>query len=299
MRRIFLLPTAAAVALIAGAAQAADFFVTAGPGTSDGIHGSCTPGPRRVDSPTPDRVSVTCGSSLGVGSSAATSSFGHIGASASAVTLTGSSLGAQEGGEAFLQDFLVFTSTDPTAIVTSVSANLLLDGILNASGVTGFSGGDARLTGDVRLGSGFFQFSYRIFSNGTVEPSTNQMAVSGSVLGPNFNAGFTTPLVQVALNSPVTFELQLDTLAESGGAGASATSDFGGSFKLPTGSDAFNLGAGITVNGADGDWLVNNRFNDPLAAPTSGVPEPASWALMIAGFGLAGALLRRRRIAAA
>lgn len=32
---------------------------------------------------------------------------------------------------------------------------------------------------------------------------------------------------------------------------------------------------------------------DPVAAP---VPEPASWALMIAGFGLAGAALRRRRI---
>jgi len=26
----------------------------------------------------------------------------------------------------------------------------------------------------------------------------------------------------------------------------------------------------------------------------NGVPEPASWALMIAGFGLAGATLRRR-----
>lgn len=32
---------------------------------------------------------------------------------------------------------------------------------------------------------------------------------------------------------------------------------------------------------------------DPVAAP---VPEPASWALMIAGFGLAGVALRRRRI---
>ena len=30
-----------------------------------------------------------------------------------------------------------------------------------------------------------------------------------------------------------------------------------------------------------------------------GVPEPASWALMISGFGLAGAVLRRRRLQAA
>jgi hypothetical protein len=31
------------------------------------------------------------------------------------------------------------------------------------------------------------------------------------------------------------------------------------------------------------------------AAGAGGVPEPASWALMIAGFGMAGGLLRQRR----
>jgi hypothetical protein len=33
-----------------------------------------------------------------------------------------------------------------------------------------------------------------------------------------------------------------------------------------------------------------------LDAPPAAVPEPAAWSLMIAGFGLTGALLRRRRI---
>jgi hypothetical protein len=42
------------------------------------------------------------------------------------------------------------------------------------------------------------------------------------------------------------------------------------------------------------DGIVNGD------APVSGgVPEPAAWALMITGFGLAGAALRRRRITAA
>jgi hypothetical protein len=36
-----------------------------------------------------------------------------------------------------------------------------------------------------------------------------------------------------------------------------------------------------------------------VTPPTGGVPEPASWAMMITGFGLAGAALRRRRLAAA
>ena len=36
-----------------------------------------------------------------------------------------------------------------------------------------------------------------------------------------------------------------------------------------------------------------------ITAPPPGVPEPATWALMIGGFGLAGAMLRLRRAAAA
>ena len=31
--------------------------------------------------------------------------------------------------------------------------------------------------------------------------------------------------------------------------------------------------------------------------PTPGIPEPASWAMLIAGFGLTGAIARRRRTA--
>lgn len=37
----------------------------------------------------------------------------------------------------------------------------------------------------------------------------------------------------------------------------------------------------------------------PPTPPTSPVPEPASWALMVGGFGLAGAALRRQRVAVA
>ena len=61
-------------------------------------------------------------------------------------------------------------------------------------------------------------------------------------------------------------------------------------FEIPIGSDAFVLPAGVTAN--SGDWPVNNRRVDPNAGA---VPEPATWALMIGGFGMAGAVLRRRR----
>ena len=44
--------------------------------------------------------------------------------------------------------------------------------------------------------------------------------------------------------------------------------------------------------------IYDQYWGDVVAATRGGVPEPATWALMITGFGLAGASLRRRRVAA-
>jgi hypothetical protein len=52
----------------------------------------------------------------------------------------------------------------------------------------------------------------------------------------------------------------------------------------------FDYGYGITVYGSDSlaeTWVVRGAM-----AP--GVPEPATWAMMMAGLGLAGGLMRRR-----
>ena len=58
---------------------------------------------------------------------------------------------------------------------------------------------------------------------------------------------------------------------------------FGGSYAGP---ECFNCGGNPGFEG-----LVNGG--------TGAVPEPASWAMLIAGFGLAGAVMRRRRAVAA
>jgi hypothetical protein len=52
----------------------------------------------------------------------------------------------------------------------------------------------------------------------------------------------------------------------------------------------------VTFSGTSGTVGFDNFEFDTVTA--AGVPEPAGWALMIAGFGLAGAALRRRRAAA-
>jgi len=49
----------------------------------------------------------------------------------------------------------------------------------------------------------------------------------------------------------------------------------------------------VSSDAAQEDWVFVDRFT--YAGATSAVPEPAAWALMIVGFGLAGPALRRRR----
>ncbi len=51
----------------------------------------------------------------------------------------------------------------------------------------------------------------------------------------------------------------------------------------------FESESGYTYN-VDPNWTITT---------TADVPEPASWALLIAGFGLTGAVMRRRRVATA
>jgi len=66
-----------------------------------------------------------------------------------------------------------------------------------------------------------------------------------------------TPFVSVFLNSPVHFTLDLQTGAAASGPGSHAQADFNSaSFKLPTGTDAFNLPEGVTVNA--GNYLVGD-----------------------------------------
>jgi hypothetical protein len=66
-----------------------------------------------------------------------------------------------------------------------------------------------------------------------------------------------------------------------------------------TGTVDLSHTATISFDLPDGVWLTDASGNIFGTPPSNGVPEPAAWSLMLAGFGLAGASLRARRAAAA
>jgi hypothetical protein len=79
----------------------------------------------------------------------------------------------------------------------------------------------------------------------------------------------------------------------SWGASATKTVDLGaaGLLDLTATAGAFQYQGGTPGGGGGSPMRTTFLLRAPAVAP---VPEPASWALMIAGFGLAGAALRQR-----
>jgi len=75
-------------------------------------------------------------------------------------------------------------------------------------------------------------------------------------------------------------------------------------FMVTTASAEYNFGYGIDLQGNPVDryfsWIhtgASYASSAGSATLDAAVPEPASWAMMVAGFGLAGATMRRRRTA--
>jgi hypothetical protein len=83
---------------------------------------------------------------------------------------------------------------------------------------------------------------------------------------------------------------------QPGGGTVTYTSDFV-DFTDQTSGD-FSIGlSGITPNFSANAWTADSvgTFASDSANVGNGVPEPATWAMMIIGFGGVGALMRRRR----
>ena len=265
----------------AAPAGAAEFIVQIGGAVGSASCDGVTSGVSSV----PVARSLAC-STAGRLDARAAALFGHVGGT------SGANVGGGFSGAAFgintisqFSDFVTFTSIDPSVTSVLVASNLAFSGTMNA---TAFASASVDLLYFME-GSGFYFYSASQDGVGR-----NDFGVAlGSVSGGVTSALLRTAMFSVPTNHPILMTLKLGTGAGVGGGGgpSSARSEFSNSFEVPFGIDAFVLPAGVTANA--GDWLVNNRRVDPDA--TGAIPEPSTWAMMIAGFSGMGAALRMRR----
>lgn len=124
-----------------------------------------------------------------------------------------------------------------------------------------------------------------------------QVNLFGFDLGGWPQSDYTLPGLQVIDGASNVLFSQANVLVQGNGVGPRHTTfDFGAGLTGQSLTLRLNL-AGLN-NNSDNIGLDNVRFGQS-GAPVGGVPEPTSWALMIAGFAGAGAALRRRRPAPA
>lgn len=277
---------ATAAAMASPPASAASFSVSGQPPASGGGQGTCTSG--SLTSAAPTTFAGGCsGSGIGISNGSAFATFGHIGARSYAETYAAITLGAIWESTAGFTDQLIFSSDVEGALFADVALNIALSGLLQGRDGTihlshAVGPGNASVEGFARIHDRSFRFS-----DGTYSPTNlGEFALVSGAFGDVTSGLLRTPTVRVPLNVPVAFEFGIFTRAGVHGAGGSALSDFDNSLEVPIGSDAFVLGSGVTVN--SGSWLVNNR------RIVDAIPEPATWAMMIGGFGLVGGAMRRR-----
>lgn len=287
-----LLVSTAAFVFLASASPSSAAFFTAGTTPFSGAN-NCSGVQGGVGS-APISASAICSPSAGVTSqSEARATYGQVGASAQ--VLGGSSAFAVSS----FQDTVMFTSTDPNAYEATVTFQFVLDGFMTAhAGAPIIGGPSPNAVSDVRAslffnGQGPFTFDRTDTSDFTGNHTTIDYGNLSVASGNPFDSGLNLILTRsflVPLNYNITYAFQLSSSA-SVFADGEASSLFSHTMGFSPGLNAFILPDGVTANA--GDYLVNNRL------VSGGVPEPASWALMIAGLGLTGAALRRRRTAVA
>jgi len=182
-------------------------------------------------------------------------------------------------------DQLLFTVdlNDPTYNFRTATGNNQFADILafNLTGASGVTGSVLDPAGGNAGGGNALTFSTAGgFQNGWTPTFQYSVLSADSSPPPNFFAG------------PLTLRIQAtNALTVANLSGNTVTTLPGGPFTIFAATDLINTGTGKT--GPVG-------ATQTITTLTGGIPEPASWALMIMGFGGIGASLRaRRRVSAA
>ena len=196
------------------------------------------------------------------------------------------------GGNAQFQDSVRFASTLPGPF--GVTVHLHVDGSLEGAQQTSFGFslvGRNVLSGSIRWSDATDGVPSCVGTPGpicTQQASYQTFNVSSGwqQFGPSdFNG---TLLVDPrSADYQLSMSLFIGANAEYLRGGVTQTyADFG-----HTASISFDLPEGVTVNSASGVFLTQQD--------TAAVPEPATWAMMLAGFGVIGGVMRRIRVGVA
>lgn len=138
--------------------------------------------------------------------------------------------------------------------------------------------------------SGTFSLDIDGWTPGTISQSFNDVA--GQTYTVSFNYS----------RNPANAPYDVSALVSAGGQNVTVTAlndgSFGGEYSMQWQTGGFTfVGSGndtITLASLDPSGNAGVFFDN--VSVTGPVPEPATWALMIGGFGMAGAMLRRRRM---
>jgi hypothetical protein len=108
-------------------------------------------------------------------------------------------------------------------------------------------------------------------------------------------SGFAGASVITTLSGADVSDLNFTGITFNGAAGTTSTG--GGVSTAHVGLQPIDLGGAqhLVITGLGGSAATFGGTVSFVLSAAGGVPEPASWALMIMGFGSAGAMLRRRR----
>lgn len=143
---------------------------------------------------------------------------------------------------------------------------------------------------------GAYVFSMADYGTGVARAlNVKVLGLIGVFLGDNVPTGATQP-ASLDFASGLDFATLAPGLAQMFWIGDGVTGTGTGAtqvFTAPTGATRLFLGTvdGFSWNDNTGTYAVTANYT---GAPVAGVPEPATWALLIGGFGFVGGALRRR-----
>jgi hypothetical protein len=209
-------------------------------------------------------------------------SLATIGGSAASAAILANTVAIGAVGAVASSNFGTPYTTDRTinqsdlsgSYVSGVTSTAVIDGFTNLNFGNGWHGGAGESTGTITFDLGGTYSLDRVFL----------FWMNGG--GDNNIANFA-----------------IDVSGDAGFSSFTTVASFGMPSAPVNRIDFTSLGVGqyvrLSWTGLQGLYPGLNEFVAGGVAVTGGVPEPASWAMLIAGFGLTGAAMRRRRAGAA